>query len=83
MHGNIYVATSPHRYKGIYNVYMADIYEGMDIGVYTTSKIGMCVCVCVYIYIYIYVCVCVCVCVCACVCLYKQYNSHVCIHLHV
>jgi len=32
MHGNIYVATSPHRYKRIYNVYMADVYEGMHIG---------------------------------------------------
>jgi hypothetical protein len=32
MHGNIYVAISPHRYKGIYIVYMADVYEGRHIG---------------------------------------------------
>jgi hypothetical protein len=32
MHGNIYVATSPGRYKGFYMVYMADVYEGMHIG---------------------------------------------------
>lgn len=68
MHGNIYVATSPGRYKGICIVYMADVYEGMHISSIlrqvTASKIGMCVSVCVY--------------------LYRQYNdTHVCIHQHV
>jgi hypothetical protein len=32
METSTYVATRSGRYRGIYNVYMADVYEGMHIG---------------------------------------------------
>jgi hypothetical protein len=67
MHGNIYVATSPGRYRGIYIVSMADVYEGRHIGsimrqVFTqpVKHAYVCVCFCVYMgnttLMYVYIC---------------------------
>ena len=39
------------------------MYVCIDVCMYVSLNVYMCVCVCVYIYIYIYIYICVCVCI--------------------